>query len=136
MRCFLRALTLIGIGAVFSGIFMQSKSQAQPPSDNRIQHPNERVVREMFAAYGRGDYDALKKILAENVIYHIPGRNDFSRDYRGQTAVFDLFERQKKRMGGRPYKIELLDLLVGEKHVVALTRVEAQGDGKSAVWRG
>jgi len=131
---FLRATILIGF--IFSGIFMQSKIQAQTQDSNQTLQPNERIVREMFAAYGRSDYDALKRLFAEEVVYHIPGRNDFSKDYNGQKAVFDLFERQKKRMGGKPYKVEIMDLLVSEKHVVALTRVEAQAAGKSATWRG
>jgi uncharacterized protein len=136
-RKFLRMAFFIAAGVIFSGIFMRSENEAQTRSSERASaHPNERVVREMFAAYGRGDTEALKRIFAEDVIYHIPGRNDFSKDYRGRKAIFELFERQKKRMDGRPYKVEIIDLLVSENHVVALTRVEAEGAGKSATWRG
>lgn len=135
-RIFLRAALFVAVGIIFAGIFMRSENKAQTQTGNRSPHPNERVVREMFAAYGRGDTEALKRIFAEDAVYHIPGRNDFSKDYRGQKAIFDLFEQQKKRMGGRPYKVEIIDLLVSEKHVVALTRVEAEAAGKSATWRG
>jgi ketosteroid isomerase-like protein len=39
-------------------------------------HPNEDLVREAYAAFGRGDMDALRdKYFAENVRYHVTGRS-------------------------------------------------------------
>ena len=38
-------------------------------------HPNEVQVRESFAAFERGDVDALRsKFFAEDVRYHVPGK--------------------------------------------------------------
>lgn len=101
-----------------------------------MSHPNEQVVRQLFEAYRNDDYETLHRILAEDVIYHIPGRNPFSKDYVGQESLFDLWKHQKQRMGGRPYNIELIDLLVSDKHVVALTRVQAQAGETSVTWTG
>lgn len=37
-------------------------------------HPNEQVIQRMFEAYGRGDTATLRQVLAEDVVYHLPGR--------------------------------------------------------------
>ena len=38
-------------------------------------HPNEDLVREIFAAFGRGDLDALRsQYMAHDVCFHYPGR--------------------------------------------------------------
>ena len=37
-------------------------------------HPDEDLVREAFAAFGRGDIDALRQFWAEHIRYHGPGR--------------------------------------------------------------
>jgi ketosteroid isomerase-like protein len=37
-----------------------------------VAHPNEVLAREGFAAFGRGDMDALN--FAEDIRFHIPGR--------------------------------------------------------------
>jgi uncharacterized protein len=99
-------------------------------------HPNEQVIRNMFEAYGRGDHDRLRQLLTEDVVYHIPGRNMFSKDYVGHDSIFQLWEQQKQRMGGKPYRIEVFGMLANDDYVVALTRVEAQAGEKKVTWQG
>lgn len=101
-----------------------------------MSHPNEQVVRQLFEAYRKDDHETLRRILSDKVVYHIPGRNMFSKDYEGQEAVFALWKNQKQQMGGKPYNIQLIDMLVSDKHVVALTRVQAQSGEKSVTWTG
>ena len=101
-----------------------------------MSHPNEQVVRQLFEAYRKDDYETLRRILSDDVVYHIPGRNRFSKDYKGQESVFELWKNQKQQMGGKPYNIQLIDMLVSDEHVVALTRVEAQAGERSVTWTG
>jgi hypothetical protein len=45
----------------------------------QVAHPNEDLVREGFAAFGRGDMDALRKqFFADDVRWHNPGRSPIS----------------------------------------------------------
>jgi hypothetical protein len=45
-------------------------------------HPNEDLVREGFAAFGRGDLDALRdQYFAESLRDHVPGRSPIAGDY-------------------------------------------------------
>jgi uncharacterized protein len=57
-------------------------------------HPNEDLVREGFAAFGRGDMDALRKqFFADDVRWHAAGRNPTSGEYEGTEQVLQFFAR-------------------------------------------
>jgi uncharacterized protein len=101
-----------------------------------MSHPNEQIIRQLFEAYRTDDYETLRQVLSKDVVYHIPGRNPFSGNYEGQEALFELWKNQKQRMGGKPYNIELIDMLVSDQHVVALTRIKAQSEEKAVSWTG
>ncbi len=94
------------------------------------------ILSQLFAAYTQDDNDTLRQLLAEDVLYHIPGRNLFAGDYKGRRAVLELWARQKEYLGGHVEHIESLDMLVSDEHVVLLIRGEAEGRGKSLTWRG
>lgn len=64
-------------------------------------HPNEDLVREGFAAFGRGDMDALRKqYWTDDVRWHIPGRSPFAGDYEGPEPVIQAFARLFELSGG------------------------------------
>lgn len=47
-------------------------------------HPNEDLVRDGFAAFGRGDIDALRdRYFAGDIRWHVPGRSPVAGDYDG-----------------------------------------------------
>lgn len=49
-------------------------------------HPNEDLVREGSAAFGRGDMDALRKqYWTDDIRYHVPGRNPSRGTTRAQS---------------------------------------------------
>ena len=47
--------------------------------------PKERVVRELYEARARRDWSAVRPLLAEDVVWHEPGDEDYSGDYRGRA---------------------------------------------------
>lgn len=53
-------------------------------------HPNEQVIRTMSDAYSRGDDGTLRRVLADDVVYHLPDRGPMTGDYRGRDAVLQL----------------------------------------------
>ena len=64
-------------------------------------HPNEDLVRDGFAAFERGDMDALRKqICTDDVRWHNPGRGPISGDYEGIDQVLQFF-RPGLRGAGR-----------------------------------
>jgi uncharacterized protein len=93
-------------------------------------HPNEDVVREGFAAFGRGDVDALRKqFLADDVCWHVVGRNPLAGDYEGPEQVMQLFARLFELSDGT-LSLELHDVLANDEHAVALFTIRGQRTGK------
>jgi hypothetical protein len=43
-----------------------------------VAHPNEGLAREGFAAFARGDMEAVGQFLAEDTRWHFPGQNPLS----------------------------------------------------------
>jgi len=92
-------------------------------------HPNERLLHDWFAAQGRADIPAVQAMLADNVVWHVPGRNLLSRDYRGVAEVFGFFARARELSAGT-VRIEPLDILASDQHAIALVRVFAERKGR------
>jgi ketosteroid isomerase-like protein len=95
-----------------------------------VAHPNEDLVREGFAAFGRGDMDALRKqYWTEDVRWHLPGRSPLAGDYEGAEQVLQAFARLFELTGGT-YTAELHDVLANDQHAVALFTSRAERAGK------
>jgi len=93
-------------------------------------HPNEELVREGFAAFGRGDVDALQhKFFAEDVRYHVPGRSALGGDYEGVAEVLECLGRQFELSGGT-IRAEVHDVVANDEHAVALFTVRGERAGK------
>ena len=92
-------------------------------------HPNEDLVRESFAAYGRGDLDAARKYQTDDIRYHQPGRNPTAGDYEGQEQVIGVMARFGELTGGT-LSIELHDVLANDEHAVVLMTIRRERAGK------
>jgi uncharacterized protein len=53
--------------------------------------------REMYAG---GDLAAVAELLAEDVVWHVPGTSPIAGDYRGRQAVTGYFRRRRELAGG------------------------------------
>jgi uncharacterized protein len=93
-------------------------------------HPNEDFIREGYAAFGRGDIDALQhKFFAEDVRYHVPGRSLLAGDYEGVAQVLEWLGRQFELSGGT-ISAEVRDVVANDEHAVSLITVRAERAGK------
>jgi len=93
-------------------------------------HPNEDLVREGFAAFGRGDIDALRdRYFAGDIRWHVPGRGPVAGDYEGVAQVVEFFGRLVELSGGT-LRLELHDVLANDEHAVALYTVRAEREGR------
>jgi uncharacterized protein len=50
-------------------------------------HPNEELYRTGFEAFQKGDMDTLKNHLADDIVWHVAGRDPFAGDYKGMGEV-------------------------------------------------
>ena len=92
-------------------------------------HPSEALVRDGYAAFSRGDLDAIRAIFDPAIIWHVPGKSPVSGVYKGIDEVFELFGRLFTETGGT-LAHELHDVVANDEHVVALIRQTAERNGK------
>jgi uncharacterized protein len=99
------------------------------PREDQMAHPNEDLMREGFAAFGRGDMDAVRKFFAADVRWHAVGRSPLAGDYEGTEQLLQYFARLVELTGGT-YSLELHDVLANDEHAVALVTVRGERAGK------
>lgn len=93
-------------------------------------HPNEDLVREGYAAFGRGDIDALqRKFFAEDVRYHVPGKSPLGGDYEGVAQVLGWLAHQFKLSEGT-IRAEVHDVVANDEHAVSLITVRGERAGR------
>jgi ketosteroid isomerase-like protein len=63
-------------------------------------HPNAELVRRFTDAQQRGDAAALMDLLADDVVWHVPGKNLLSRDYVGKGEVAGFWARARELSSG------------------------------------
>ena len=97
-------------------------------------HPNEDVVRETFAAFGRGDVDAAQKHWAEDIRFHVPGRNPRAGDYEGIEQVRQFYAGLAEDVTGGTVSSELHDVLANDEHAVALMTTRGERAGKQLTY--
>jgi uncharacterized protein len=93
-------------------------------------HPNEELMREAFAAFQRGDMEALQnKYFAPDIRYHVAGRSQVAGTYEGTDQVLGLFVRLFELSAGT-LSLELHDVVAGDDHTVALFAIRAEREGR------
>ncbi|MEV4455233.1 nuclear transport factor 2 family protein [Microbispora sp. NPDC049633] len=90
------------------------------------EHPNVIVVRESYDALAKGDLDYLRgTLLADDVVFHVPGRGALAGAYRGKDEVVNylarLGELSENTLGYEPESF-----LVGDDRVAAVVRVRGE----------
>jgi ketosteroid isomerase-like protein len=93
-------------------------------------HPNEDLIRNGYAAYARGDINALREdFLAPDVRWHFPGTSPLAGHHQGADTVAGFFGLMGQLSGGT-HRLELHDVLANDDHVVALHTAWAQRAGR------
>ena len=84
-----------------------------------FEHPNAALVERLYAAFEAGDKEALKKLIAEDAVWHVPGSTEVSGDHRGHEAIFAYLQKLAELSGGT-FRAELIDVLASDMHAAAL----------------
>jgi uncharacterized protein len=92
-------------------------------------------LRQGYEAFQSGNLDSVKEFLAEDIVWHVPGNNPFSGDYKGRDEVISFFARSMQETEGT-LRVELHDVLANVDHGVGLVRVTAERGGKKFDSRG
>lgn len=89
-----------------------------------MSHPNEAVVRRMYAAINDRDMDALLAQFADDAVWH-----GGEAQIRGKEAIGQLVRGLIEASGGTLH-IDLHDVLANDEHVVALQSTTAEREGR------
>jgi len=54
------------------------------------------VVQRYYAAYARFDFDALRRVIAPDAVWRIPGRHSLSGDHEGIKEILYFFRQLQK----------------------------------------
>jgi YbgC/YbaW family acyl-CoA thioester hydrolase len=101
--------------------------------------PEAKAVVEEFLArqremYAGGDLAAVEELLAEDVVWHVPGSSPIAGDYRGREAVSGYF-RLRRHLAGGAIRIAKGGEAHHEEALVQLADGRAPLGGRDVVWR-
>src|ERR1019366_5274271 len=97
-------------------------------------HPLEAIIRDAYAAFGRGDIDGYLRPCTEHFTFNVPGRGALAGSFRGKEGVSDLARRAMEISNGTFHE-EVEDVLVNDHHAVVLCRQRFTRDGQSKDYR-
>lgn len=93
-------------------------------------HPHAELVSSGYAAVADGDLDALAAVLADDIVWHIPGNGLISGDYQGHDGVVEFFTMAQQLANGT-MRVELHDIAATDDHAFALQTNRAERNGET-----
>lgn len=97
-------------------------------------HPLEAIIRDAYAAFGRGDIDGYLGPCTEDFAFHIPGHGGIAGDYVGRLGLYVLAAKAMSITGGTFHE-EVEDVLANDNHAVVLVRHRFIRDGNPQDYR-
>jgi len=93
-----------------------------------MEHSNAAAYRRTADGFRARDSEALAQLIADDVVWHVPGGTPLAGDIQGVDALFRWFERLHQVTRGT-FKLREHDVLASEDHVVALSDMSSERDG-------
>lgn len=91
-------------------------------------HPNEDLVRQLYAAFASADMDTVDRLLSDDVTWHAPGTAQHAGLRRGKQELFASMGLLADLTSGT-LRSQLTDVLANDERAVVLqvTRAEREG---------
>lgn len=93
------------------------------------EHPHAAAARRGFEDFVRGDVGALLGLFAPDAVWHVPGANAMTGDYRGLEEI-GAFLRRTAELTGGSYEVDLLWAVADDDHLVTLYRARGEREGR------
>ncbi len=94
----------------------------------------EQFLERQRAMYAGGELEPVAALLAEDIIWHVPGASPIGGDYRGREAVLGYFARRRELAGGEISIVKHGELAAGDV-LVQLADGRATLGGEPLSWR-
>jgi ketosteroid isomerase-like protein len=89
------------------------------------EHPNAAAYRRTADAFRSGDRSALASLVADDVVWHVPGTHPMAGDIRGRDALLAWLDQVRTK----GFWLTEHDVLGNDDHVIALSIMGARRDG-------
>jgi uncharacterized protein len=86
------------------------------------EHPNARLMRDFFDAFGAADRERLGELMAPGLVWHFPGHSPISGEWVGVDGLLSGIRAIAMTLGGGNNGFELLQVLAGEDCAVTIHR--------------
>ncbi len=91
-------------------------------------HPNAELIRGGYEAFAQGDVPAVMERLADDIVWHIGGRNVLAGDYHGHDGVMEFFGKLMEVSGGT-FGLTIHEVAATDRHVFVIVDIDAERDG-------
>ena len=98
-------------------------------------HPNEKLLRDGYAAMARGDGKVLAEMLAPDALWTIPGHSPLAGTYTGLREIFSFWKRVAVLAPGG-LRLEVQDVLANDERGVVFVVGRGSRLGRSIEERG
>ena len=95
--------------------------------------PIDRLHAALREFYAGGESAPLRKLLTDDVEWHVPGASAIAGNYRGIDAVLEYF-RKRRELSGRTFRMHPREVLAGDEHVAVITDGTVTIDGLERSW--
>jgi ketosteroid isomerase-like protein len=99
-----------------------------------MSHPLEAIIREAYAAFGRGDVDGYLAPCTTDFTFNVAGRGGICGIWAGQKGLHELAATAMALSAGTFHE-EVEDVLANDQHAVVLARHHFLRDGSPKDYR-
>ena len=92
---------------------------------------NEDLVKKGYDAFGKGDMDTLRSIMAADVVHSVAGNNAISGDHKGIDNVLAYYGKMFEMTGGSLSADLKSATAKGDDHVVSVHQAKGTRGDKS-----
>jgi ketosteroid isomerase-like protein len=92
------------------------------------EHPNPRVLRDFFDAFGAGDRARLTELTTIDMVWHFPGNSPISGDWHGVDGLVEGIRATAMALGRGNNGFELLHVYADDSSAVTVHRDFYTGD--------
>jgi ketosteroid isomerase-like protein len=112
-----------------------TRERSIPRTDTyRPEHPYEAVLRTEYDARASGDLDSFRRLLADDVSWHVPGDNAIAGDYRGIDEVV-AYVQVRQRLSNGTFEVTIEDIVANDRHGFVVASGKANLGGRPRRWR-
>ena len=94
------------------------------------EHPNVTRMKDGYAAFAKGDFAVLNDLFADDVLWHVGGHNQLTKDYRGRDEVYAFFGKLMELTDGT-FHLDVHAVFADDEHAVALVISTGSRGGKT-----